>query len=306
MRKASRLLVWLRELRAPFFTGTVAPIAFGAAYAHFQGIALDFPALLLTLVGGLLVHAGLNMANDYFDHKSGNDNLTRATPVSGGSKVIQEGLLPPRAILAASMSCLILGGLVGLYLAFRMGPTGRIGLMAVGVVGMVFAWFYTAPPLKLGHRRGMGELACTLGFGPVMAFGTYLVQAGHFSWPALVAGLPIGLLMGLVLFINEFHDLEADRAVGKRTLVVTMGRAASYVVLAATLVVTYLLTIALVLMRVFPALALVTLATVPLAWFAAARTRRFHSDLPRLLPANFAVILLHVLFSAGLILGVVL
>jgi len=292
------LLVWLRELRAPFFTGTLGPIVFGAAYARFLGAQFDATLFAVTLVGGLLTHAGLNMANDYFDHKSGDDDLTRATPVSGGSKVIQEGLLAPGQVLAASVACLVLAAGVGLYLVTQLAPSApRLALLAVGIVGMVFAWFYTAPPLRLGHRRGMGELACTLGFGPVMAFGAYLVQARQFSWPALAAGLPIGLLMGLVLFINEFHDIDADRAVGKRTLVVANGTARSATLLTLTLVATYLVTGLFILLRVFPPAALITFATAPLAWFAAERARKYHGQTPKLLPANFAVIGLHLVYS---------
>jgi len=304
-RARPSLGVWLRELRAPFFTGTLGPIAFGAAYARFQGVPFDAGLFAVTLAGGLLTHAGLNMANDYFDHKSGDDNLTRATPVSGGSKVIQEGLLRPGQVLGASVACLIFAAGVGLYLVTQLAPSApRLALLAVGVVGMVFAWFYTAPPLKLGHRRGMGELACTLGFGPVMAFGAYLVQARQFSWPALAAGLPIGILMGLVLFINEFHDIAADRAVGKKTLVVAIGTAQSATLLGFTLLATYLVTGLFILLRVFPPAALITFATAPLAWFAAARARKFHDLTPKLLPANFAVIGLHLAYSTLLTIAV--
>ena len=299
-------LVWLRELRAPFFTGTLAPIAFGAAYARFHGAAFDTGLLAITLFGGLLAHAGLNMANDYFDHKSGDDDLTRSTPVSGGSKVIQEGLLGPGHVLAASVACLALSAAVGFYLLTRLAPAPRLALVAVGVVGIVFAWFYTAPPLKLAHRRGMGEVACILGFGPVMAFGAYVVQAGQFSWAALVSGLPIGTLMGLVLFINEFHDVEADAAVGKKTLVVALGRAWSAFVLSLAIVATYAVTALFVVLRIFPPAAFITFATAPLAWFAADRTKKYFDQPTKLLPANFAVIGLHFVYSVLLTVAVMI
>jgi 1,4-dihydroxy-2-naphthoate octaprenyltransferase len=298
--------VWLRELRAPFFTGTVMPTVFGAAYARYAGAEFNWPLFGLTLLGAVLTHAGLNMANDYFDHKSGNDDLTPATPVSGGSKVIQERLLAPGQVLTAAIGCLAAGAGIGLYLVFRLTPVGaRLALLAVGLVGMVIAWFYEAPPFKFGHRSGLGEAVCVLGCGPVVAFGAYLVQARHVAWPALVVGLPVGMLMGLVLFINEFHDVYADRAVGKRTLVVALGTSAASMILAVVLFLTYALTVALVVARVLPVLALLTLATVPLAWFAFARCRKYHDQSPKLLPANFAIIGLHFLFATILIITVV-
>jgi 1,4-dihydroxy-2-naphthoate polyprenyltransferase len=290
-------LVWLRELRAPFFVGTVMPAVFGAAYAHYAGVSFSWPLFGLTVLGTMLTNAGLNMTNDYFDHRSGDDYLTPSTPVSGGSKVIQEGLLRPTQVLGAAIGCLAAASLIGLYLNFITG--GKV-ILAVGIVGMIIAWFYTAPPLRFGSRSGLGEIVCVLGCGPIIALGAFFVQARAFSWRVVAASLPIGLLMGLVLFINEFHDAKADGSVGKRTLVVAIGTRASAVVLRITLMLTYVLLAALVWLRLLPAVALLTLATLPLAVFIAVRAARFHADSPRLLPANLAMIMLHIVIGAAL------
>jgi 1,4-dihydroxy-2-naphthoate octaprenyltransferase len=294
------LLVWLRALRAPFFVGTLTPAAFGAAYAHFSGYPFDWGLLWLTMIGTALANAGCNLANDYFDHRSGDDLLTRATPFSGGSKVIQEGLLSPTQVRNASIISLVLCAAIGLYLNAR---TGGWILLLVGVIGIVIAWFYTAPPLRLGSRSGVGEVVCVLGCGPVIAFGAYFVQTKALTWAGLVAGLPIGLLMGLVLFINEFQDVEADAAVGKRTLVVVMGTKAARRLLAATFAVAYALVVALALTDVLPRASLLVLVTLPIASFAALRAHRYHADRPRLLPANAAVVATHLV--SGIILTVV-
>jgi 1,4-dihydroxy-2-naphthoate octaprenyltransferase len=292
--RGPQFLVWLRAVRAPFFTGTLVPAALGGVYANYAGVQLNWPLLALTLLGAVLAHAGLNMANDYFDHRSGNDYLTRATPVSGGSKVIQEGLLRPAQVLAAAIVCSGLAAAIGLYLNFLTG--GRV-ILAVGLVGMAIAWLYTAPPVRLGARSGLGELVCLLGCGPVVVFGAYFVQARDLSWRALAAGVPTGLLMAVVLFINEFHDRDADARVGKRTLVVALGTGRSALVLAVALAVTFGLTVAFVAIGVYPALSLATLAALPLAAFAGLRALRHHGDSVRLLPANFAVIGLHLTYG---------
>ncbi|MBM3331303.1 prenyltransferase [candidate division WOR-3 bacterium] len=290
MHSASRPAVWLRALRAPFFVGTLVPAAFGAAYARFAGYPFSWGLFWLTMIGTALANAGCNLANDYFDYRSGDDQLTQATPFSGGSKVIQDGLLSPRQVRNASITSLVLCAAIGLYLNVR---TGGSVLLVVGVIGLVIAWFYTAPPLRLGSRSGLGEIVCVLGCGPVVAFGAYFVQARALSLPALIASLPIGLLMGLVLFINEFQDVEADGAVGKRTLVVVMGTRAASRLLSTTLLVTYGLIGVLVLTGVLAPASLLALLTVPVALFAAIRAHRFHADRPRLLPANAAIILTH-------------
>jgi len=295
-----KLVIWLRALRAPFFVGTLTPAAFGAAYAHFAGYPSNWGLFWLTMIGTALANAGCNLANDYFDHKSGDDLLTQATPFSGGSKVIQEGMLSPRQVRNASIVSLAICTAIGLYLNARTG--GRV-LLIIGIIGIVIAWFYTAPPLRFGSRSGVGEIVCVLGCGPVIAFGAYFVQARSLAWPGLVAGLPIGLLMGLVLFINEFQDVEADAAVGKRTLVVALGTKAASVLLAAVFAATYLLIGCMVLARVLAPASLFVLATVPIAVFAMIRTHRYHSDRPGLLPANAAIVSTHLV--SGIIMTLV-
>ncbi len=288
---------WLRALRAPFFVGTLTPAAFGAAYAHFAGYPFNWGLFWLTMLGTALANAGCNLTNDYFDYKSGDDQLTKATPFSGGSKVIQEGLLSPRQVRNASITSLVLCAGIGLYLN---AVTGGVVILAIGIVGVIIAWFYTAPPLRFGSRSGLGEVVCVLGCGPVIAFGAYFVQARALSLPGLIASLPIGLLMGLVLFINEFQDVEADGSVGKRTLVVVMGTKAASRLLSLVLVVTYVLVVVMVRTRVLASASLFVLATVPIAAFAAVRTHRFHADGPRLLPANAAIVLTHL--ASGVVL----
>jgi 1,4-dihydroxy-2-naphthoate polyprenyltransferase len=289
------LLVWLRALRAPFFVGTLVPAAFGAAYAHYSGYHFNWGLFGLTMLGTALANAGCNLANDYFDHRSGDDLLTRATPFSGGSKVIQEGLLAPAQVRAASIVSLALCAAIGLYLN---AVTGGRTLLVVGIIGIIIAWFYTAPPLQFGSRSGVGEVVCVLGCGPVIAFGAYFVQARTITWPGLAAGLPIGILMGLVLFINEFQDVEADAAVGKRTLVVVMGTRAASQLLSVAIAATYALVAVMVLVRVLAPASLLVLATVPVAGFAAVRAHRHHADRPKLLPANAAIVLTHLASGA--------
>jgi 1,4-dihydroxy-2-naphthoate polyprenyltransferase len=294
----SSATVWLRALRVPFFVGTLAPVGVGAAYAHFAGAPFNWPRFVLTFVGVMFTNAGLNLANDYFDHKSGDDDLTVATPVSGGSKVIQEGLLAPRQVIAAAVVFLLLAAAIGVYLNFLVGGWLILGL---GVVGMLFAVGYSAPPLRLGHRRGLGELACLLGCGPVIGLGAYYVQTGHVSVAAALATLPVGMLMALILLLNEFHDRAADGRVGKNTLLVVLGTRTSAWLNAIVLALTFALTCGLIRFHVVPVAALLALAGLPIAAFVALRVLRYHADGQRLLAANFAMITLHILYSVTLI-----
>ena len=98
------------------------------------------------------------------------------------------------------------------------------GRTAFGLLGAFFAYFYTAPPLRLAARKGLGELAVGLSFGPLAVAGTVYALTGTVALADFLAGVPIGLLTVAILWINQFPDLEADKASGKVNLVVVLGR----------------------------------------------------------------------------------
>ena len=294
---------WLRVLRLPFFTATLAPIVFGTVFAYYWEHRFNGWRFLLVFVGTLLVQAGLNLANDYFDYLSGNDELTKSTPVSGGSKVIQEGLLKPKLIFLVSIICFLGASLIGLYLNFTLN--GNF-ILIVGLIGVIFAFFYSAPPLKIGYRSGLGELSCAIGIGPIMILGSYYVQTENFSLPALLVSLPLGILIGLVLLINEFPDYKADQQVHKNTLVVRYGPSKAASIFVVFLVITYVISIILILTKILPITTLFILVTVPLAYFIARKILFHYGDTEKLLPANVATIRLHLLFSIIFIIAVLI
>ncbi len=217
-----RLSAWwtfFLTTRLPFLTATIVPVALGGAVAaHDHRFAWGW--FLLAMVGAVLIHLGLNMANDLFDDASGADaaNVT-PTPFSGGSRVLQYGLVTRRAVLAASVGCYLVGIAIGLGLAAARGW----GLLAIGAVGVFISVAYSAPPLKLVHR-GVGELTTAVGFGPVTTLGAYYVCAQRFSSEALYASAPVAVFIALVLYLNEVPDRAGDAAVGKRTLPVRWPR----------------------------------------------------------------------------------
>jgi 1,4-dihydroxy-2-naphthoate octaprenyltransferase len=170
----------------------------------------------LALVAGCAVHLGLNIANDIFDDASGADaaNVT-PTPFSGGSRVIQYGLVSRRGMVRACVGFYTIAIAIGLFLAAERGWW----LLAIGAVGVALSLAYTAPPFRLVHR-GLGEPVTALGFGPVMTLGAYFVCAQAWSWEAFYISLPVALLIALVLYVNQIPDRAGDEAVGKRTLIV--------------------------------------------------------------------------------------
>lgn len=253
----------LRATRLPFLSATFIPVLIGIAIAALDGF-FDLPAALLTLVGAAAVHLGLNVANDVFDARLGaDDQNVNPTQYSGGSRVIQYGLVPlPRmAAISAGMYAVALGVGVVLLLT-RFSPA----LLAIGVLGLVLSLAYTAPPLKLVYR-GLGELTTAIGFGPLMLVGAYVVQTvGLLRAEPFVASVPIGLLVMLILYVNEVPDRSADARARKRTLPTRFDRPQTingYVMVALAAFVVIALG---VLAGVLPIPTLLALLPLPLVW----------------------------------------
>lgn len=298
--RPSKPILLLQELRAPFFTASVVPILVGTSLAFYHTHSWNWPLFLLALAAIVLIHAGANVANDYFDHLSGNDaaNVDYVRPFTGGSRMIQNKLLSPREVLTLSLACFAAGGAIGVYLAAKLGFL----LLAFGIVGMLGGFFYTAPPLSL-VSRGIGELVIGINFGVLPVVGAYFVQTGAVRWEAALFSLPVAVLISAILFINQFQDYEADKVVGKRNWVVRLGRRKSVWVFAAMMSICWVLPIvAAVVLKAGPVLCLIAL--IPgLAAFKAIRTAFAHYDHPRqLTPANAMTVISHL--AIGLLLSI--
>ncbi len=298
-----KLKLWLLELRAPFFTASIVPVLLGAVIAWQRMGTFHGGWFLLTLVAAMAVHAGINIANDYFDHLSGNDpiNVEFVSPFTGGSRLIQEGLLSPREVLIESLFLFALGSAIGLYLTWARGPV----VLVLGLIGLFSGFFYTAPPIYLA-KRGIGEFFVGLNCGFLITLGSYYVQARSLAWEPVVAAIPVACLIAAVLWINEFQDAPADHAVGKDTLVVRLGRRRAVTGYISLMVATYLSILLAAALRVISPFTLLALLTFPLAWKAIGVARLHYDDYQRLTPANATTIQIHMLTGLLLILGYLL
>lgn len=206
--------VWWRAIRPQSFTATGTPVAIGIGCAALAGYFAPGWALL-TLIGALLLQAGTNLLNDYFDHRNGVDSSASLSP----SGVIQLKLLLPSAVLVGGLACFSAAALLGIALALRGGPI----IWALGVCGVLIGVLYTAGPAPLAYI-GLGELAVFFAMGVAMVLGAYVVQAQVWNWTPILAGIPVGLLVAAILHANNLRDIETDRLQGKRTLAARWGR----------------------------------------------------------------------------------
>jgi len=258
----SRGWLFLRATRLPFLSATLIPVAIGLAIAAANGF-FDVLTAVLTVVGAAAVHLGLNVANDVFDTRLGADDANvNPTQYSGGSRVIQYGLVSLGGMQRLGLVFYAVATVIGLLLlALRPSPA----LLAIGILGIILSVGYTAPPLKLVYR-GLGEITTAIGFGPLMLLGAYVVQSGgSIETAAVVASLPVAILVALILYVNEVPDRPSDARAGKRTLVVRLPQRTVITIYDVAAAVAFAIIVVGVVLRLLPLPALLALLAVPLA-----------------------------------------
>lgn len=293
-----KVVVWIKELRAPFFIAIIVPALLGTTIAWYEAGVFNITRFMLALIAALCLDAGTNMINDYFDYKSGCDLHPQyqefSAPFFGGSRLLPEGILEPRDVFVAALLSFGLGGTIGVFLALE---TGWI-VISLGVIGALSGYFYT----KLASR-GVGEFFVFLNEGPLIVIGSYYVQVQTFTVEPIIASIPIGLLIAGVLWINEVPDYVADRAVGKSTLVVRLGKKRAVDGYTILMIAPYAFIALGVVLRLMPPCSFIALATLPMALKAIKVAREHYEETSKLVSASVATILVHLLTGLLLISG---
>ncbi len=298
---------WLEELRAPFLTASVIPVLVGGAvaWAALKDLwGMDWYLFFLTMIGVVFLHLGANVTNDYWDFLGGTDVINRnRTAFSGGSSTLVDKRLSPRKVLRLGQTFLALGSIVGLYLVYLLGEDGWI-ILLLGMIGVGGAYFYSAPPISLASK-GMGDLVIGALFGLLVVLGTYYIQVRSFSWEALAASIPVSLWIAAVIWVNQFPDMEADEASGKRTLVVRWGAERSIEVYTTLQVGAMAVIVGAVIMNLMPLAALVTIAAFVPAAGAIAVLNRSRGIYPDMEPAMGLTVITHLIGGTLLCVGIV-
>ena len=282
-------------VRAPFFTGVIVPVILGAAIAWHAGYSIHWGYFFLTLFGIIAIHAGANTINDYFDHKSGNDEVNKefVRPFTGGSRTIQNQLITPQGMLKLSILLYSIGIVIGLILAVTRG----LPILWIGLIGVAFGVLYVMPGVNL-VAKGVGELGILIAFGVLCVVGSYFVQSQSLDLEPVLLSLPIGLLIMAVLWINEFPDFNADKAVGKNHWVVRLGKKKAAKVYFGIMLLTYALII--VLAFAYNLWLLIALLMLPNAIKIGINAVKNYADTKALIPSNAGTIMAHM--ATGLLL----
>lgn len=210
----SSFIIWLEATRPKTLPAALVPVLLASSLAYVDS-HFDWLPAMICLLFALLVQVGTNFANDYLDGIKGTDTERRLGP----RRAVATGLIKPAVMRRATILVLAIGFCLGLGLI----PFGGWWLLVVGVASVACAWLYTGGPYPLAYN-GLGDVFVVLFFGLVAVGCTYYVQAGTISRDALLLGLGCGALVNNLLVVNNYRDLEEDRAARKRTLVVFFGR----------------------------------------------------------------------------------
>lgn len=207
---------WIEAMRLRTLPVSIAGVVCASSYAMLDGSFKFLPALLC-FVFAVLAQISSNFANEYYDFKAGLDRVGRDGPRRG----VTEGDITPQAMKRATFIVLALACAVGCSLIYWSSPW----LIAVGVAIAVGVLAYSTGPYPLSHH-GLGEVAVIFFFGLIPVNFTYYIMSSHWSAEVFLGSLAMGLMIANVLIVNNYRDLEDDRAVGKHTLAVMFGRKA--------------------------------------------------------------------------------
>jgi len=273
-----------------FLYAGLLPYLLGAAWAYAMAGAFDAAVFWSGLGGVVLAVVGVESFNEYFDSRMGTDrvfNPEDLPPMSGW--VLWLGI----AAFAGALA-------VGIYLTYR----GGWPILGFAALGGLAAIFYVAPPIRWAYR-GLGETVIALSYGPWMVLGSFYLHTGTLSWGALWASLVPGLLIMALAVVNAIPDYHQDRLVGKRNLVVRLGRRRGvwlYLALAAAGLVVAAVGVA---SGVFPVACLASLLAAPLLLQSARVGVRTYESPRQFVPAIRAVVACYLvavaLFSTGIL-----
>jgi 1,4-dihydroxy-2-naphthoate octaprenyltransferase len=244
----------LYEILRPFaFTASVIPVLAGAALAWVDD-AWSWAPFLLALLGAVLLHAGTNIVNEVYDVRKGIDSITSPR----ASHAIVKGRMRERTALVIAGTAFALAVLVGIALVALRGSA----IIALGVLGLVGGWGYTAPPLEY-KNRALGVPIVFLLMGPLMVEGAYFAVSGRWSATAIVLSIPVGLLVAAILHGNEWRDIREDTRAGISTMSARIGRRWAHYGYVALVIGAYMALAIAVIARALPAWSLLAILSLP-------------------------------------------
>jgi 1,4-dihydroxy-2-naphthoate polyprenyltransferase len=205
---------WVMALRPKTLTAALVPIIVATALVKAQGETILWWVSICALFSAFFIQIATNLFNDAIDFKKGADTEKRIGP----QRVTQSGVMTSRQVMIGGGLCLFVAFLFGVPLVIH----GGWPIVVIGLVSLFLGYAYTGGPFPLAYK-GLGDLFVILFFGLIAVGGTYYLHTGHWSFPAMVAGLQVGCLATVLIAVNNLRDAPQDALVHKKTLAVRFG-----------------------------------------------------------------------------------
>jgi 1,4-dihydroxy-2-naphthoate polyprenyltransferase len=219
----SRFQAWKTAARVHTLPAAVVPVLVGSGLASGEGV-FRWDACVWALLGALAIQVAANFANDASDAKRGADTPDRLGP----PRMVAQGVISPRQMWFATWLAIVVAGVAGVFLTIIAGWV----VLLLGVSSVIAMLGYVGGPAPYGYR-GLGEVFVFVFFGLVATVGSRYVHDSNAPLAAWLLAIPVGMLVTAILVVNNYRDIDTDRAAGKRTLAVIMGRTRTRVFFAA-------------------------------------------------------------------------
>jgi len=281
-----------------FLLASVIAVSVGLSLNWWQNSSIDWFDAILTFGGVLALHASVDLLNDFWDFKRGIDTKTTRTKMSGGTGVLPEGLLKPSSVYRAGIAFLIIGSVIGGYFVFTDGLIIAI-ILGFAILSI---YFYSTKIVD----SGLGEFFVAVK-GSMIVLGTFFIQSGQLSFESILAGITVGSLSALVLFIASFPDHDADKSKGRKTLVIAVGKEKAAKLFWIFPIISYVAIIVGVYANLFPLTSLISFFSVPLMIKSGLGLQKNYNSVEHLVPFMSSTLMFGritgVLFIVGFLIG---
>ena len=292
------LSVWFRVIRVRFLLASIIAVSVGLALNWWQNSSIELFDALLTFAGVMALHASVDLLNDFWDFKRGIDTKTTRTKMSGGTGVLPEGLLKPSSVYRAGVLFLIIGTIVGGYFVITDGITIAI-ILGFAILSI---YFYSTKIVD----SGLGEFFVAVK-GAMIVIGTLFIQSGEISLESIFAGIVVGALSSLVLFIASFPDHDADKSKGRKTLVIIVGKQKAAKLFWVFPLVSYAAIMIGVWMNLFPLISMISFLSFPLVIKSGIGLQKNYDSIDNLVPYMYSTLMFGrvtgILFVTSFLLG---
>ncbi|MBC6309752.1 1,4-dihydroxy-2-naphthoate polyprenyltransferase [Listeria sp. FSL L7-1582] len=228
---------WWMLLRPHTLVASFVPVFLGTTVAMSYE-SFHFTRFLVMLISCFLIQTSANLFNEYYDFKKGQDD---EHTVGNGGAIVRNGM-KPGFILFLAIFLYVLAILGGIYLCMDVN-NWWIGLL--GIISMIVGYLYTGGPYPIAYTP-FGEIMAGFFMGGIITFISFYIQAGFISSFIVYVSIPVMVLVGNLLLANSIRDLEPDKANGRLTLAILLGRKGALILFTSAFIFAYVWEIALI------------------------------------------------------------